>query len=55
MEAHLIHLCLEANSALLNEKKTRFATEVVIPGLLNNPPGSPSSEALALRSLLSLG
>ena len=55
VEQMLIHHCLYANGELLNVHGARLATEVVIPGLHNSPPGRPSEEARALKLLLSLG
>lgn len=54
VESLLIRQCLSANRDLVNVSGTAFATEVVIPGLLRNPPGNPRSEVSELRNLLNL-
>ena len=54
VERILIHHCLNANSELCNVSGTALSSEVVIPGLLNNPRGQPSEASQNLRKLLSL-
>ena len=54
LENLLIDYCLQANSDLLNIRGAAFLKEVIVPGLLNSPPGQPSKEAQFLRGLLSI-
>ncbi len=54
LETMLIGLAYERNRDLVNVKKTKFLREMVVPGVINTPPGSPSVAVTKLRKTLGL-
>ncbi|WP_457953719.1 hypothetical protein [Achromobacter xylosoxidans] len=52
LEAMLISNCLRRNRGLLNLKDTKILREMMVPGLLNSPPGTPAREVAAFKALL---
>lgn len=54
LEIMLIGNCLTRNRNLLNLRDTKLLREMVVPGLLNTPPGKPNAETKAFKLLLGL-
>ena len=52
LEKMLIGMALGQNSRLLNKKDTKYLREIRVPGLVNSPPGPPSSAARSLKRTL---
>lgn len=52
VEQYMIGLALGKNSNLRNIKNTKLSRTLLIPGLLNSPPGKPSAGAQLLRQTL---
>jgi hypothetical protein len=54
LESMLIGFAYARNPSLLNMKKTKFWREMVVPGVINTPQGSPSAAVTDLRNALRL-
>ena len=54
LEKHLIELAIRCNPYLKNTKNTQFFRNIVVPGVLNTPPGAPFSSVSELKDLLQL-
>lgn len=54
LETFLFGVALNQNSALRNSSNTKFLRNVVVPGVLNTPPGAPKAAEKALRADLGL-
>jgi len=54
LENMLIAACIQRNSYLLNIKDTKLLREMVVPGLLNNPPGPNPGSVNELKRLIGL-
>ena len=52
LENILIGICIRRNPNLLNIKKTKLLKEMIVPGLLNNPPGRDLAEVKEFRSVI---
>ena len=52
VERLLIERALHKNYDLMNQKDTKYLRELIIPGLLNNPTGAPTSGAQMLKKAL---
>jgi hypothetical protein len=54
LETMLIGMALERNRELMNVKKTKLLRELIVPGIINNPPQRPSRPALDLQRALGI-
>jgi hypothetical protein len=54
LETLLIGLAIERNADLMNIRKSKLLREMIVPGIMNSPPGSPTAPVLALRNALGL-
>jgi hypothetical protein len=54
LETMLIGIALKRNSELANNKKTKLLKEMVVPGVLNTPPGGPALPVRDLKNALGL-
>jgi hypothetical protein len=54
LETLLIGLALERNAALMNVRKSKLLREMIVPGIMNSPPGSSTAPVLALRNALGM-
>ncbi|MEI6320070.1 MAG: hypothetical protein WCS09_16250 [Pseudomonadota bacterium] len=54
LETLLIANALSRNPDLLNVRDTKLLREMVVPGLLNTPPGQPNAAVKRFKSLLGL-
>ncbi|KVX04425.1 hypothetical protein ASL22_07145 [Alcaligenes faecalis] len=54
LEKMLIGNCLTRNKDLLNLRDTKLLREMIVPGLINTPPGKPPKEIQAFKALLGL-
>lgn len=52
LERHLISLCLGRNPDLKNVRDTKLSRGIVVPGLINSPPGQPSAGVRSFKRLL---
>jgi hypothetical protein len=52
LETLLIGLALEKNANLINVRKTKLLREMIVPGIMNSPPGSSTAPVVALRNAL---
>jgi hypothetical protein len=50
----LIGIALERNIGLMNVKKTGLLRELIVPGVVNTPPGPPSRQILDLQNALGI-
>jgi hypothetical protein len=53
-ESMLIGMALEKNKQLQNVRKTKFLRELVVPGVINTPPGRLTEAVLGLKNALGL-
>lgn len=54
LEKEFIQLGILANSNLINRQSTKWIREVVVPGVMNSPPGRNDEPTRKLRRLLNL-
>ena len=54
LETMLIGIALEQNSGLMNVKKPWLLRELIVPGVVNTPPGPPSRPTLDLQNALGI-
>jgi hypothetical protein len=55
LENHLIAEALRANDELVNKRQTKFLREMIVPGLINSPPGAAQTKSVAqLRACLGM-
>ncbi len=52
LEKMLIGMALGQNSKLRNKRDTKYLREIRVPGLVNSPPGPPSSATRSLKRTL---
>ncbi len=54
LETMLIAMALEKNKGLFNIKKIKLLREMVVPGIINSPPGAPTKPQKDLKNALGL-
>ncbi|ESZ51718.1 hypothetical protein X731_03875 [Mesorhizobium sp. L2C054A000] len=52
LERMLITFALDRNAFLINKQETAMLRNIVVPGLMNSPPGQLSAAAKELQSVL---
>ena len=55
LEKYFIGLAINANPEIVNRRSTVNFTDVVVPGVLNSPPGNPGAGAVNLKAAFGLG
>lgn len=55
LEKYFIGLTIHINPEIVNRRNTVSHTGVIVPGILNTPPGNPGTAAVNLRAAFGLG